>query len=96
MKMQIEDEILVKMAVNIAQEQAGSWLQLSKELGIGKTTVYAWKYDLSVPSSQQLLQIFHYIGVTKHVLKGLEEAEKTNAILGGVYRAKKRKDAVRA
>lgn len=73
--MQIENEIIVRLAVNAAKNKAGSWLALSQFLNVSRTTVYSWKYGKFYPSCDQFINILYFLGVTNDIVDIIQKAE---------------------
>ena len=92
---EIQNEIVVKLALDAAKAKAKTWLALSRELGVGRTTVYSWKYGKFYPNCEQFLNLLNYIEATEYLLEAIEKSSLATALLRPVCHSKARKDDVR-
>ena len=93
--MDLENEIVVKMALDAAKDKSKTWLGLAKDLGVGRTTVYSWKYGIYFPSCEQFLKILIHIDALEFLLEAIQKSRDATAIVRPFCKRKKIKDHVR-
>lgn len=94
-KMEIGNDIIVRMALDAAKQRSKTWLALSRDLGVGRTTVYSWKYGKFYPSCEQFLNLLCYIDATEQLLEAIQKSSDAAAIIRTVCGKRPRKDDVR-
>lgn len=93
--MDAQNEIIIDLTLEAAKAKAKTWLALSRELGVGRTTVYSWKYAKFNPSVEQFLNLLNYIDATEYLLEAIEKSTLATALLRPICSSKKGSDDLR-